>query len=358
MKRFIQRLRQRKKEKSPKGNKPRRSVPNGSGENRSNTKNGLGSLLRRFWPRSKESELPSNRKVIRPNTLKKSSAGQPKIRRGKEYLLAIMRLVLTTVIAGATVWAGFAAYRHTTTSEYFAVKEYAVHGLHRLGKAEVLATADFSEQTNIFKVDMEEARLKLMEHEWIDGAYIKRRLPRTVELVISERHAVATVIFDVPYLVDDSGAVFKRWVRGDPTSSPVVTGFSREDFLQDGDGTAMKIRDAIDLAARYRTSGLERRAPLAEIHYEEDGDFSLVVMDTEPVYVKFGGGPYRQKIKRLAALLHRLRRDGLSPSMIYFDNDIRPNRITVKLRNKENQTSNAIKRNVDKNILQKRMSKI
>jgi cell division protein FtsQ len=358
MKRFIQRLWQRKKEKPPKGNKPRRSVPNGSGENRFQMKDGVGGLLRRFWPMSKESELPSNKKVIRPNTLKKSSEGQPRIRRGKELLLAIMRLALTTVIAGATVWAGFAAYRHTTTSEYFAVKEYALRGLHRLSEAEVLATADFSEQTNIFKMDVEKARLRLMEHEWIDDVYIKRRLPRAVEIVITERHAVATVIFDVPYLVDDSGEVFKRWVRGDPVSSPVVTGFTREDFLEDGDGTAKKIRDAIDLAARYRTSGLERRAPLAEIHHEEDGDFSLVVMDTEPVYVKFGGGPYRKKIKRLAALLHRLRRDGHSPSMIYFDNEIRPNRITVKLRTKENQTTNSIKRNVDKNILQKRMSKI
>jgi hypothetical protein len=81
-------------------------------------------------------------------------------------------------------------------------------------------------------------------------------------------------------------------------------------------------------------------------------------MDTEPVYVKFGGGPYRKKIKRLAAVLNRLRRDGHSPSMIYFDNEIRPNRITVKLRIKENKTSDAVMRNDDKNNLQKRLSKI
>jgi cell division protein FtsQ len=273
-------------------------------------------------------------------------------------LLAVMRLALTTVIAGATVWVGFAAYRHTTTAEYFAVKDYAISGLHRLSEREVLATAEFSEETNIFKMDMEQARLKLKEHEWISEVYIKRRLPRTVEITISERHAVATVIFDVPYLVDDSGEVFKRWVRGDPISSPVVTGFAREEFLKDGDGTAKKIRDAIDLATRYRTSGLEKKAPLAEVHHEEDGGFSLVVMDTEPVYVKFGGGPYRKKIKRLVSVLNRLRRDGHRPSMIYFDNEIRPNRITVKLRTKESKTFDAVMRNDDKNNMQKRMSKI
>ncbi len=358
MKQLLSRLVNWRGKKPPQGNAPRRSPSSNSDKTRGAAKMTARGLLGRLWPKARESEFPSNRKVTRPSTAEDSPGVGPNRRRVKAFLLAAMRLALTTVIAGATVWAGFAAYRHTTTSEYFAVKDYTISGLHRLGEGEVLKTAEFSEATNIFKMDVERARLKLMEHPWIGDAYIKRRLPRTVEITISERHAVAMVIFDVPYLVDDSGEVFKRWVRGDPISSPVITGFAREEFLKDGDGTAKKIRNAIDLAARYRASGLGKRAPLTEIHHEEGGDFSLVVMDTEPVYVKFGGGPYRKKIKRLASVLHRLRRDGHRPSMIYFDNEIRPNRITVKLRIKESKTSDAVMKNSSKNNMQKRMSKI
>ena len=66
----------------------------------------------------------------------------------------------------------------------------------------------------------------------------------------------------------------------------------------------------------------------------------------------------RKKITRLAALLNQLQRDGHRASMIYFDNEISPNRITVKLRAKENQTRNRARKNDRTNILKKRMSKI
>ena len=129
----------------------------------------------------------------------------------------------------------------------------------------------------------------------------------------------------------DAGTVFKRWAPGDPTPSPIISGLSREQLALDADAVQTATTDAIALARRYRAQGLERVAPLAEVHAEVDGGFSLTV-GADPFYVRFGKGPYRQKLARLADLLRRLRADGERPAVIFFDNEIRPDRVSVKLK--------------------------
>jgi hypothetical protein len=98
--------------------------------------------------------------------------------------------------------------------------------------------------------------------------------------------------------------------------------------------------DAIDLADRYTASGLERIAPLQEIFREEDDGFSLTV-GTDPTYVKLGKGPYKTKLTRLSTLLARLMRERQRPGQIFFDNEIRPDRITVKFKEKQTEEGNA-----------------
>ncbi|MCP4679947.1 MAG: FtsQ-type POTRA domain-containing protein [Deltaproteobacteria bacterium] len=276
---------------------------------------------------------------------------------GKRALGVILRIIATAAIAGVTVWAGLASYRHATTSEYFAVTEIKVSGTKRLGEVEVMKTAELSFGMNIFHVDTARAKSALEEHAWIAAAKVSRRLPRNVQVDIVERIAEAAVLFDVPYLVDDTGEVFKRWSRGDPIPSPIITGFSREQFIEDAQAVKETVRDAIDLARRYRSSGLSRTAPLAEIHYEVDGDLSLATSG-DPFYVRFGGGPYRKKLTRLATLLGRLRRDGHRPAIIYFDNEVRPDRVTVKLKTQAKSDETETAKSVNNENNQKRMSKI
>ncbi len=303
--------------------------------------------------------VPNRRrgKSTKGESKKSKNSSVREVGTGKRVFGVVLRIIATAAIAGATVWAGLASYRHATTSEYFAVTEIKVFGMKRLGGAEIMKTAGLSSGMNIFRVDTVQAKSALEEHAWIAAAKVSRRLPRSAQIDIVERIAEATVLFDVPYLVDDTGEVFKRWSRGDPIPSPMITGFSREQFVEDADAVRETVRDAIDLARRYRSSGLARTAPLAEIHYEVDGDLSLATSG-DPFYVRFGSGPYRKKLTRLATLLGRLRRDGHRPAMIYFDNEVRPDRVTVKLKTQDESKEIETAESVIGENNQKRMSKI
>lgn len=246
-------------------------------------------------------------------------------------LLSTGRLLAVAVVSGLVIWSGVLAYGHATSAEYFAVEDATVTGASRLERGEVLETAGFAAGMNVFTVDTEEMTRALESHPWIAEASVKRSIPRNVSIEIRERRPEALVLFDSPYLVDDTGEVFKRWTSDDPVQAPVITGFTREQFILDGEGVLEGVREAIAFARRYRSSGLERIAPLAEVHREVDGGLTVVVGD-DPFRVKLGAGPYRRKLERLAMLLDRMSRDGLRPAMIYLDNEVRPDRVTVKIK--------------------------
>ncbi|MDJ0765047.1 MAG: FtsQ-type POTRA domain-containing protein [Myxococcota bacterium] len=322
-------------------------------------------FFRRKSSADKTPPLPPNRRRSRPSIEETAADGAEGTggakARGKRILMATLRIAASAAITAATLWAGFAAYRHATTSPYFAATEFEIKGLRRLTEDDILAAARIKTGSNIFTIDCERAKKNLEDHLWILEAAVKRRLPRSVDVTITERRAVAMVLFDVPYLVDDLGDVFKRWVTGDPIPFPMLTGFPRKEFASDKETIVASIRDALDLAKRYRKMGLGKTAPLAEIHHEVDGSLSLV-LDGEQVYVRFGKGPYRKKLKRLAVLLRRLRNEGKQAEMIFFDNSSRPNKVTVRLKPSPSivpeAASEAVTERISTSDPQKRMSKI
>jgi hypothetical protein len=168
---------------------------------------------------------------------------------------------------------------------------------------------------------------------------------------------VALVNLDVLYLVDDMGRVFKRWAKEDPLPSPVITGISREHYIEHPKQVEMILCDAVDLSNRYKSGALQKLAPLDEVHREADGGFALTA-GADPVYIKFGRGPYRKKLARLSTLMARLAREGGRPAIIFFDNEVRPDRITVKMKPDEMKTTNINFQNGFGNDAKKKMSKI
>jgi cell division protein FtsQ len=241
------------------------------------------------------------------------------------------KVAVAFVATGLVLWGGAVAYRQVTTADTFAVREIRVTGNSRLSETAVVSAAGVERGTNIFCVDVEQVAQRLKKEPWVLDAHAVRKLPRGLEIGIVERKLEALAVFDVPYLVDDSGVLFKRWAPGDPMPAPVISGLSREKLADDAEAVQAVIDDAVALTRRYRAQGLDRVAPLAEVHAELDGGFSLTI-GAEPFYVRFGKGPYRQKLARLAALLRKLRADGEKPAIVYFDNEIRPDRVTVKVK--------------------------
>jgi cell division protein FtsQ len=237
--------------------------------------------------------------------------------------------VLATI--AAVLWGAKMVYRYALTSTYFALQHVEINGNERLTNGEVLEAAGITMEQNIFEVRLPEVIQRLEETPWVVDARASQKLPKTIRIDIVERKPEMLVLFDVPYLVDESGEIFKRWVPGDPMPECVITGVTRRELAEDPEDTQQIILDAISLRNRYDAVGNHRYAKLYEIHREIDGGFSLTV-GKSPFYVKLGKPPYREKLNRIAQLFAKLTKGSREPLIVYFDNEKRPDRVTVKFK--------------------------
>jgi len=244
--------------------------------------------------------------------------------------LTLRALVVIAIGVGA-VALGRLVERHVRTSSAFAVTEIGLEGHVRLTRAQVLERAGLAIDANVFDVGPEEAEAALLEHPWIAEANVTRRLPGTYTVAIRERRAVALLALGEVFLVSESGAVFKQVEGDDPIDLPVITGIERARFTRDRAYRTSIILEAVALLHDYRNAGLDRREPIGELHVERDDGLSLYIGD-DATYVRLGHGPFREKLGRLRTVLDELGDRGARAAYVYLDNERRPDRVTVRVR--------------------------
>lgn len=243
----------------------------------------------------------------------------------------IARAVLVLVVGVGAVALGRLVERHVRTSPAFAVETIALDGHVRLSREDILERAGLALGQNVFEMAPEEAERRLNEHPWIADAQVRRRLPSSYEIDVRERRAVALLVLGEVFLVGEDGAVFKRAEENDPIDLPVITGIDRERFVRDRAFRTSIVLEAVALLHDYRGVGLWRREPISELHVEPDDGISLYVGE-DASYVRLGHGPFRPKLTRLRTVLGELDQRGARAAYVYLDNERRPDRVTVRVR--------------------------
>ncbi len=246
-------------------------------------------------------------------------------------LLFSARLLSVAAVVAGVVAAAHLIERHVRTSDSFATSAVETEGLTRLDRAEVLRWTGLALGQNVFQVSASEAQRRLLRHPWIRSASVERRLPGTYRIQVRENRPAALLSLGELYLVSDDAKVFKKQTEGDPVDLPVITGIDRERFTGDREYRTAVLDHAISLLDDYCEVGLRRREPVAEIHVEDDGGFSIYA-GQDAVHVALGPPPFRPKLRRLRKVLDRLQQKKARPAYVYLDNDRRPDRVTVRLR--------------------------
>lgn len=244
----------------------------------------------------------------------------------------IARAVLgAALVIGVSGSAAYGARRYVTTTPRFAVKEVVVTGNVRRSADDVANVAGITKGANVFSLDLERARARLMSDPWIHDASLVRRLPGTVSIQVTEREAAAVVALGDSYLASRDGEIFKRLEPGDPTDLPVVTGLSPDVVAEDRPAAVLAVRRALDLAAEYGRASVATRLPLEEVHITDDGGFSLVV-GKAGISLTLGSPPFHRKLDEVARVTAELERRGTKADAIMLDNEAHPERVVVRVR--------------------------
>ena len=247
-------------------------------------------------------------------------------------ILAALRTTLGIVlVVSAALGVAWAARRHVMTSPRFAVTEIDVVGHDRRTADAIAVESGVTAGANVFSLDLDGARARILADPWISQATLARRLPGTILIQVTERKPAALVALRDTYLATAEGEPFKKLEPGDPIELPLVTGLRQEALDDDREGTMRTIRRAIDLAAEYDHGALARRAPLQEVHVDSDGTFAVVV-GRSALELVLGGPPFRRKLDQAARVVAELDKRGAKADSIMLDNDSRPERVVVRMR--------------------------
>jgi cell division protein FtsQ len=244
---------------------------------------------------------------------------------------ALRTVAGVVLVAASSVAVAWAARRHVLQSPRFAITDVEVIGCERRTAEAIISESGLGVGTNIFGVDLDAARARVLSDPWIAEATLARRLPGTVLVQVVERKPAALVALGEVWLASADGEPFKKLDVGDPTDFPIVTGLGPQAIAEDRPGSQHTVRRAIDLAAEYEHGGLSRRMPLEEVHVEADGTFALVV-GHGGLELVLGGPPFRRKLDQAAHVVAELDGRGAKADAIMLDNDTRPERVVVRMK--------------------------
>jgi cell division protein FtsQ len=244
----------------------------------------------------------------------------------------IQPIVGMVVVVATSIAVAWGIRQHVMTSPRFAVRTVRVEGTVKRNSEQIAASGGLQVGKNIFTIDLESARVRILQDAWIEKATVRRKLPSTITVEVSERDASAAVVVGSElYLCTHDGELFKRVEPGDPTNLVVISGLTADQVANDRPGSVRRIRTALDLMMDYEQRGPSKRLPPEEINLGEDGTIRIMV-GKEAVTLELGHAPYRQKVLRAARVLEEVDRRHAQPSVVFLDNEAHPERVVVRMR--------------------------
>ncbi len=231
---------------------------------------------------------------------------RPAKRRGLRAWLT-WRLARHVAFALLVAYAGFRAIELVAHASSLQVRRITVRGNVRLSAGEVQALVDGLRGENILWADLASYRDRLLDSPWVADAALRRILPATIEVAVTERRPMGlTRLKGELYLIDPSGFVIDLF--GPEYSEfdlPIIDGLVR------APGTA---QPAIDerralLASRVIDALAQRKALARRVSQIDVTDLhdAVVLLDDDPALLHLGEERFAERLQAYVELAPALR---------------------------------------------------
>ena len=238
---------------------------------------------------------------------------QPFRRRSLAVSGRIVRLLLACTVLAIGVHQG---PELLSRSDLLRVEHVTIKGNRYLSQGEMLALLDRLHGKNILEVDLEVHRQLLLTSGWVQGATLRRLLPATIEVVVTERQPVGLVRLATQlYLIDATGTVIDEYrPQFADLRLPVIDGLE----MKSARGSAVDRARAqlvahlmSALAARPDLSGL-----VSQIDVTDASD-AVVLLNDDGTLLHLGDEQFVERLDRYLDLAQAMRAS--VPEIDYVD---------------------------------------
>jgi cell division protein FtsQ len=217
------------------------------------------------------------------------------------------RAVRLVVCGSLVVYAGYRAFDLAVSASTLQIRRIAVHGNVRLSAGEVQALVDGLRGTSILTANLGKYRQRLLDSPWVADVALRRVLPATVEVFVSERRPMGLCrLGGQLYLIDRYGTVIDEFgPQYSEFDLPLVDGVVRP---PSSGGPALDERRA-DLAARVIDAIAPRKElarRISQIDVSELHD-AVVLLEGDPALLHLGEARFLERLQAYVDLAAALR---------------------------------------------------
>jgi cell division protein FtsQ len=240
----------------------------------------------------------------------KNSPVQRRKRILRHFIFSLKMLSLLVTILGTSL---LLILFHDTLvqSSYFSASRVLVEGNCRLTTAAILAQASVKPGDNILGTNLKMVRYRLLANPWIASAEVRRELPDTIHIRVSERIPLAKVELDRPYFLDSAGELVGAVDTSEQIEVPAVTGISFLDVFPEKPKPSKMFRAVMEVLHLSLAKGsVLPITTLNRIHADPDVGLTLFGFE-EDVVIHLGFEDYHAKFDRLGHIINHFKgRDG------------------------------------------------
>ncbi|MBW2732916.1 MAG: FtsQ-type POTRA domain-containing protein [Deltaproteobacteria bacterium] len=247
--------------------------------------------------------------------------------RARALLWGVACSLLVIAALGSVGVVSFFGYRALRSSHAFDVKTIEVQGARQVLPAEVRARVAAWQHTSIFAVDRVAMGEVVQRHPWVRRARVVRVLPNSLRIVLEEQRAVAVVLLDVFYLVNEAGDLFKRATQAEADGLTVLTGPTRAEFLVKRQRADARIRIGLKALSSYQA---QIRPALSEVHVGGRGEVTFFLRKSGTA-LRFGRMLSGDRLRQLDAVWAALGPKSKRARALYLDHEVRANRVIVRM---------------------------
>jgi cell division septal protein FtsQ len=225
-----------------------------------------------------------------------------------------LRIVATTLVI---VYAAYRAGDLFLNSRLLQVQRIRVHGNVKLSGGEVQALMRGLQGSNILTVNLARYRNRLLESPWVAEVGLRRVLPSTVDVYVSERRPFGLCrLGNQLYLIDRDGTVMDEFgPQYAEFDLPIVDGLVRAP--KNGAPTVDDGR--AELAARVVDSIQGSRDLIKRVSQIDvsDAHDAVVLLDNDPALLHVGEERFKERLQSYLEIADTLKRR--IPDIDYVD---------------------------------------
>lgn len=236
-----------------------------------------------------------------------------RLSRAKREKRSGLRRVFIAIQIGAAVCAA-------VVGAYLLTERFAIPNRFRIATIEVKGNKFLSEGevremlgpamgSNLMSADLVGLRANLAASPWVGGAIVRRKLPDTLTVDVTERFPIALAETDQLYVMDSSGELIDLL-------GPRTAGFDLPIIRGLGGVSVEARRDRARRASALLEDLGELSAEVSEISVDRAGDL-MVVLRGDGSVLKLAEPPYRKRLLSFLALRQKLHER--CPDAEYFD---------------------------------------